>query len=228
MLLFGDQAVYLSHLPMFAPPHNFQVILEVTLDEAGREAIASARDQEREDYHTFVPEPFPITELDPGQGSPRASIEGAIHRGHFERGGPLLAEDVVATVREVVHFRELAPEAERDTERDLTYLCFGRPGSLYLAHEVSAQPDFDQVLRAHLIPGTGSDQAGRPLPDDVAAMASTELSRSSSETEATPRPAGWRPTRSWTASPRRSRPVASKASLPRWRPGPSCTLRAEI
>lgn len=170
MLLFGDEAVYLSHLPMFAPPHNFQVILEVALDDAGRQAISSDREQDREDYSTFVPEPFPITELDPGEGTPQASIKGAIHRGHFERGGPLLAEDVVATVREVVHFRELALDDQRDAERDLTYLCFGRPGALYLAHEVTAQPDFDQVLRVRLIPGTGSDQAGRPLPDDVAAM----------------------------------------------------------
>ena len=37
MLLFGEETLYLSHLPMFMSPHNFQVILAVTLnDEAAR------------------------------------------------------------------------------------------------------------------------------------------------------------------------------------------------
>jgi hypothetical protein len=27
MLLFGEETLYLSHLPMFMSPHNFQVIL---------------------------------------------------------------------------------------------------------------------------------------------------------------------------------------------------------
>ncbi len=170
MLLFGEEVVYLSHLPMFAPPHNFQVILEVALDDAGHEALLSDRDLAADGYHTFVPETFPITELEPGQGAVRESIRGAIHQGHFERGGPLLVEDAVARVSEVVVFRELDMERQRDAQRDLTYLCFGSPGGLYLAHEVSAKPDFDQVLTARLVPGTGSDQAGRPLPDEVAAM----------------------------------------------------------
>ncbi len=169
MLLFGEEVVYLSHLPMFAPPHNFQVILEVTLDDAGHEAFSSDRDPVGDGYHTFVPEPFPITELDPGQGAARTSIRGAIHQGHFERGGPVLLEDAVATISEVVHFRELDLEDQRDAQRDLTYLCFGPPGHLCLAHEVTAKPDFDQVLTARLVPGTGTDQAGRPLPDEVAA-----------------------------------------------------------
>ena len=33
MLLFGEDILYLSHLPMFASPHNFQVLLEVRFDE---------------------------------------------------------------------------------------------------------------------------------------------------------------------------------------------------
>ncbi len=34
MLLFGEQAAYLSHLPMFGSPHNYQAIFEVTLSKA--------------------------------------------------------------------------------------------------------------------------------------------------------------------------------------------------
>lgn len=39
MLLFGDQeALYLSHLPMFTSPHNFQVIVEISFDDAIRDS----------------------------------------------------------------------------------------------------------------------------------------------------------------------------------------------
>ncbi len=136
MLLFGEEALYLSHLPMFASPHNFQVLLEVGLDDAG-------------------------------DGPGRTSIEGTIFRGHFERGGEPIAEGVFAEVHRVVHFSELDVGAKRSEDRELTYLCFGRPGQLHLAHEVTARPDFDQVLRVSLVPDTVTNQAGHPLPEDV-------------------------------------------------------------
>jgi hypothetical protein len=172
MLLFGEDVLYLSHLPMFASPHNFQVLLEVGLDDAAREAFLSGDDVAAGDsIHTFAPQPFPIVELDPDADGPgRTSIEGTIFRGHFERGGEPIAEDVVAEVHRVVHFSELDENAKRSEVRELTYLCFGRPGHLYLAHEVTARPDFDQVLEASLSPDTVTNQAGHALPEDVATI----------------------------------------------------------
>lgn len=83
MLLFGEDDLYLSHLPMFMTPHNFQVLLEAGFDDAVREVLGAGG------LHTFEPEVFAITELDPGGDGPaRAAIEGTIFRGHFERGGP--------------------------------------------------------------------------------------------------------------------------------------------
>src|SRR6266508_1040805 len=171
MLLFGEEVLYLSHLPMFASPHNFQVLLEVGLDDAGREAFLSDREVAGDGIYTFVPEPFPIAELAPrADGPARTSIKGTIFRGHFERGGEPIAEGVVAEVRGVVHFSELDVGAKRSEDRQLTYLCFGRPGQLHLAHEVTARPDFDQVLTARVVPDTGTNQAGQSLPDDVATI----------------------------------------------------------
>ena len=45
MAMFGDKSIYLSHMPMFAAPHNAQVILEVSLSKDGEEP----EDQYRED-----------------------------------------------------------------------------------------------------------------------------------------------------------------------------------
>ena len=166
MLLFGTDPLYLSHLPMFGHPHNFQVILEVAFDDDAEAVLSADREGGDDGMYTFAPAEFPITELDPADAGARTSFEGTIHRGHFERGGPALTP-AVATVREVVHFAELDVAAAHDTDQELTYLCFGRPGQFHLAHHVTASPDFDQVLTALMVPGTVTDQAGRPAGQDV-------------------------------------------------------------
>jgi hypothetical protein len=169
MLLFGGEELYLSHLPMFASPHNFQVLLEVTFDAGVREVLRSDRQGTSDGIHTFAPEPFPVVELDPEGGKPaRTSIEGTIFRGHFERGGDPIARDVIAQVQDVVMYRELDLEAKRVDDQKLTYLCVGRGGQLHLVHEITARPDFDQVLTARLVPGTVTDMAGRAQDGDVA------------------------------------------------------------
>jgi hypothetical protein len=158
MVLFGEDDLYLSHLPMFMSPHNFQVLLEVGFDDAVRELLGAGG------LHTFEPEVFAITELDPGGNGPaRTAIEGTIFQGHFERGGTPIAERVTAEVRGVVYFAELDKQARRQAGQTLTYLCFGRAGRLHLVHQITASPDFDQVLQARLVPGSLTDPAGRPV-----------------------------------------------------------------
>lgn len=164
MLLFGSGTVYLSHLPMFGSPHNFQVILEVTFDDATSELVS----EQGEGILTFEPVEFPIAELDPdGEPPARTSIEGTVFRGHFERGGEAIAPGVVASVQNVTHFDELDVEAAHDNERRLAYLCFGTATQLHLAHRITASPDFDQILDVSFVPGTTVDPSGRPAGEDV-------------------------------------------------------------
>ena len=166
MLLLGDEALYLSHLPMFSAPHNFQVILEVSLDDVAQDAYLSDRAAEPDAIHTFVPEPFSITELSPEDEAPAQTlIPGDVFHGHFERGGEELVAGATAEVRSVVEFSELDVTAEHEGDRPLTYICFGHPGDLYLAHAIQARPDFDQILTARLVPATVEDMAGRPHPE---------------------------------------------------------------
>lgn len=168
MLLFGDDGLYLSHLPMFQSPHNFQVILEVEFDDTSSEALRADRETSSQNLYTFVPVEFPISELDPrGDGPKRSLMDGDIYQGHFERGGHQIAANAVAEVRNIVYFNELDVDARRDANRELTYLCFGSVEHLHLAHEVTANPDFDQVLAARMIPGSVMTQAGRPVGEEV-------------------------------------------------------------
>jgi hypothetical protein len=166
MLLFGEEAIYLSHLPMFERPHNFQVLLEVGFDDAALQALRADREGGG-DLHTFEPERFPISDLDPSGDSPaRTSMVGTVFHGHFERAGRPIAP-ATAQIRNVVYFAELDLQATHGPDATLSYLCFGRAGQLHLAHQITASPDFDQVLTARLVPGTVTNPMGERVVAEV-------------------------------------------------------------
>jgi hypothetical protein len=171
MLLFGEDALYLSHLPMYMCPHNFQVVLEVELDEVTAKTLRDDRERHGNGQYTVDPAEFAIAELDPhGSGPERTSFEASLVRGHFERGGTPIATGVTINVRQVVWFSELDLDAKPDPDEELRYLCFGRSGRFYLAHELTARPNYDHLVTARLVPGTVTTQLGAALADDVAAL----------------------------------------------------------
>jgi len=169
MLLFGDDVLYLSHLPRFHSPHNFQVVLSVRFDDDSSRAFLAFRATGDGGLYTFLPELFPITELDPRNGPRRSSLEGTIFSGHFEREGVPIVTGAVAEVLHVVYFGELV-EREPGPDAELSYICFGPAGRLRLVHDITARPSFDHVVTARIVPGTLTDMSGRPLEDDVTAM----------------------------------------------------------
>ena len=165
MLLFGDRTLYLSHLPMFDEPHNFQVLLEITYangDEAPAEQYRRDRQSSGEQLYTLVPEKFHLSDL-VSSGFPeppkRDSFRGTVFRGHFERGGEAITGEIEVKVSNVTYFQQLDPEAAHRADSKLTYLCFGEPGDLFAAHQIDARPDFDHVLGIAL-PGEGSADMG--------------------------------------------------------------------
>ena len=153
MLLFGERVIYLSHLPMFDAPHNFQVLLRVGLSDGG-EDLADRYRRDRvssgERIYSLVPEEFHLSDLSPPESPKRTSFRGTIFRGHFERGGQPIIKGLIVEVTNVVYFQELDTEAAHDSGRPLTYLCFGEAGDLFAAHMITARPDFDQILSVSL------------------------------------------------------------------------------
>jgi hypothetical protein len=160
MLLFGEKTIYLSHLPMFSMNiHRYQVILEVTLTKEGDDAQAAyVRDRRQHPgtkIYTFEPEPFVLPELDP-KNSQRSSFGGTIFRGHFERSGKSINENVVANVTRVVHFHKFDSQAAGLPQ--LEYFVFGKDQDLFLAHLITRPPDFDQVMSVSEIDGTFTNE----------------------------------------------------------------------
>ena len=171
MLLFGEDPVYLSHLPGYACPRNYQVLLEVGLDRAALDTLRADRARHGDGLYTVDPVPFPIADLEPHDGAPaRTALEVTLVRGHFERGGTPICTGLRMDIRNVVWFQRLDADAMRDPDPAMEYLYFGRGAQMYLVHAMRARPSFDQVLTVRLVPGTVRTQVGHPLDDDVAAI----------------------------------------------------------
>lgn len=175
MLLFGDGPFYLSHLPMFSPPHNYQAILRVSLEDDAAGQIRNIHAHfGRDRLLTVRPETFPITDLSPADSSqpPRTEFRGDVVHGHFEHGGDVVAASTLIRVDEVLTFRVLPADSpgsttSADDRGELAYLPVGDADEeLFLAHVITAAPDFDQVLRvsvsgAHFT-RTELERQGRP------------------------------------------------------------------
>jgi hypothetical protein len=152
MLVAGEQSVYLSHLPIFGAPHNYQVILEATFAKPGHDPQAdyfSDRKRNAKKVYTLEPERFVLTDL--AAASPRRSFKANVYRGHFERFASQRAKDaarigegVDVNVTRVIHFHKFDPAAAGLPQ--LEYLLFGKAREIFLAHSITRPPDFDHVL----------------------------------------------------------------------------------
>jgi hypothetical protein len=171
MVLFGQTKLYLSHMPLFSPPHNDQVILEVTLSKPGEnpeERYRGDRGVTGTPFYTVKPPAMCLSTLQPG-----ASFVGDVHRKSYGDGGELLLAGITVTVSNVVYAQQLDPTTTDDTG-SLNYLCFGEPGELFAAHQITSPPSFAQILSLTILDESVASQPMRracvmivPAADDV-------------------------------------------------------------
>jgi hypothetical protein len=139
MAVVGEETIYLSHLPMFHSPHDYQVIFEVNLNEKAKATYLASKRTFAETVYTIAPESFVLPEM---VENPKP-FHAALYRGHFERGGEAIT-DVIITITRVVHFKKFDPHQPK--LGSARFFLFGKGKEKFLAHEISAKPDFDQIL----------------------------------------------------------------------------------
>jgi hypothetical protein len=139
MLLFGNEEVYLSHLPMFHKPHDYQVILKVDLPASVNKAYLEDRKKNpKQKIYTFVPKSFVLPTL---KDKPFA-LEGSIYRGHFERGGTEILKSVKTGLPKILEFKKLDPTATLSAP---AYYLVGSPTRYFMIHSIVGRPNFDHV-----------------------------------------------------------------------------------
>jgi hypothetical protein len=149
MLVVGTDVVYLSHLPMFHAPHNYQLIFEAALDADVLADYRRDSGAHADTYYTLVPTGRWVL--------PDTIVEGAsfgadLYRGHFERGGTPIRRGVTVKVRHIVHFRRFDAGRTPDPSQ---WIAFGHGRERFLAHRIEAAPDMDQVVQLSAPPPEG-------------------------------------------------------------------------
>jgi hypothetical protein len=144
MLLFGKQATYASHLPMFHAPHDYQVILKLRLVDHPRQRTLLAYEQAKADGNklfTLVPTPLDLTKVISGE---LTTFYAQLFAGHFERGGTELGS-VRAHVEKVLFSAKLKDDQpDQQLER---YVVFGENGEYFGAHIIAGKPSFDSIVQ---------------------------------------------------------------------------------
>ena len=132
MLVVGQETVFLSHLPIFGSPHDYQVIIEGTFAKPGSTPQADYfNDRKRTGAKLYTVEPRPFVLTDLTAASPLRSFKVNIYRGHFERfrterakEAARIGQDVDVNVTRVVRFQKFDPKAAALPR--LEYFLFGK------------------------------------------------------------------------------------------------------
>lgn len=142
MLIFGNEKIYASHLPLFHSPHDYQIILELELIAADKKKFI-ADQQLHPEFTTYSiePEKFVLPDM---IASPKP-FKVNVYRGHFERGSTALLEQVTVTIRQVIYFKKLNLADVKDTSTK--FILFGNSKEQYAAHRLSNKPDFEQIMQ---------------------------------------------------------------------------------
>lgn len=147
MLLFGNEKIYLSHLPMFHSPHDYQVILEAELSQSAKEAYFQAKENKpSETVYTLVPEVFVLPEM---INSPKP-FKAKIFQGHFERGGTPITGSITVNISEVIYFEKFDPNGAHPEK--VKYIYFGDESEIFGTHLINAKPDFDHIVEVGTSP----------------------------------------------------------------------------
>lgn len=161
MVLFGEQSLYTSHLPLFHQPHNFQLVLEVNLEETHADSSTlEAYQQKKEEgqvLFTILPEAFATDQVVNGNIT---ELQATLFSGHFEQGGEALGL-VKMKIKGVVLYSEI----KTDQNSELTeFKVFGQNEDYYMIHTIKTAPSYDMVLKVKIEEKPCSPRATNCLP----------------------------------------------------------------
>jgi hypothetical protein len=164
MLAFGGGRMYLSHLPLYHAPHNWQIVMEAQVATDSLTSVPDAAAELKDDaashadaMYTLEPDRFPLASIRAlAEGGAPVTFRATVYRGHFERGGSPLVSGALVNVTRVVWMRRIS--SEQPHPRTGRWVLFGMPDETYLAHQVAGMPDFDQMVRVDGAAGFGMEE----------------------------------------------------------------------
>lgn len=153
--LLGAQSLLLAHIPMFMPPHQAQLFMQINLlTSDGKDAAPiylKDKKQTGSQEYVLVSDPLELPTLAPDAPDRLQTFTGNLYRGwpfdqHWNLNpNQLLIPKVTIKVTRSIHYSSIVTPT---TLKQLTYYCFQTSETTYLAHVLSKPPDFKHNLTA--------------------------------------------------------------------------------
>jgi plastocyanin len=170
MLVLGQSGsdIFLHHYDLFNNPnHSYHVTLEASIVDPAQRRIYDAYHHAHSDVMVSIdPEVFFLHEIaDGSRTSFTAKFSGpAVPGGVPTQWGTVIPglENVKISITRIIQFRAFDPNAAYPAL--LTYQLFGNGKEVFLAHEVTEAPNFQQVVKIKGVPSFLSPELIRSSP----------------------------------------------------------------
>jgi hypothetical protein len=173
MVVIGTENLFLSHLPLYGAPHDYQIILKVELDPISKAALLDDQQTTGAKLYTIFPPPITLISLaDALRSGNTFELDGStIARGQIEDDAPRIIFNAKFTVTKALHFRQLnSNDADPAASK---YLLFGANDENFVAHLIAGAPNFDHILEVTAPAGKVVDFVAQEI--DIPAQAPDAL-----------------------------------------------------
>ena len=150
--VFGEKTVYLTHYPMFGSIHSYQIVVEATFSENGKEAdslfFAAFKNNPKASF-SISPSKSHDGSADywilPEYAKAGAKFNARLHFQDVKEVDHVVAENLTVTVKKVLIYHMFKTGSLKPSQ--LTYSYFGNREEAYLIHQPTWNPDFDQIVQ---------------------------------------------------------------------------------
>ncbi|HUO36397.1 MAG TPA: hypothetical protein VMU34_00395 [Mycobacterium sp.] len=155
MFMFGADAIFLSHMPMFTMAnHMYQVVLRVSLPPDAKQLYRQQQAAHPQAVRNLLNSADDLYVLPELQRRTRTQFKADLFADYDNDDarpvGDPYASAVAVQVEQVVHFRRFDATQPRPTH--LRYLLFGTAGQAHLSHFIAKDPDFQHILTLATVP----------------------------------------------------------------------------
>lgn len=141
-LLTDGQAFYASHLPLYYPPHDYQLVYKLKI-KASRAMINELAVNKLGELVTMLPEHFDLNRLIEGES---LVLKTDIYRGHFERGGELWLEKVNVEFTELLYKRAIGEvSVNQIAAAEYDYIELNKTHGMFVRN-IMAAPSADHII----------------------------------------------------------------------------------
>ncbi|NMP31242.1 hypothetical protein HII17_06690 [Thalassotalea sp. M1531] len=141
-LMQKGSTVFASHMPMYAKPHNVQLVYKLEVKDVN--LLQVVRDNP---LVTVKPEKFNLQRLMRGE---ELAVKADLYIGHFERDGLVVYEGITLQFDKQLFVRELTEPETSGRVQEYTAVSYNRKNDRLYIHHIQQKPSYDHILHIDL------------------------------------------------------------------------------